>query len=84
MRNTDEIRATFHQSRQKALAQAETILAVESVRLEAGAIATVTDWPEYRELADKAAAKERELEANGADNTGSRLPPADAGDVNHE
>lgn len=85
MRNTDDRRATYHQSRQKALAQAETVLAVEAVRLQAEAVATVTDWPEFRTLADEAARKERKLEDHDASSPATRrTPPSDVGDVNHE
>ena len=84
MRNTDDRRATYHQSRQKALAQADTVLAAEAVRLQAEAVATVTDWEEFHELADAATRKERELEEQGESDGRSRTPPADISDVNHE
>ena len=84
MRNTDDRRATYHQSRQKALAQADSPLAAEAVRLQAEAVAAVTDWPEFQELAEQAIRKERELEGQGGGDGQSRMPPADMGDVNHE
>ncbi|MAS08644.1 hypothetical protein [Salinisphaera sp.] len=84
MRNTDHRRATYYQSRQKALAQADNPLAVEAVRLQAEAVATVTDWPEFQELADEAIEKEKELESHGKGESRSRIPPADVSDVNHE
>ncbi|MBH02976.1 MAG: hypothetical protein CMP08_02450 [Xanthomonadales bacterium] len=84
MRNTDDRRATYHQSRQKALAQADSRLAVEAVRLQAEAVAAVTDWPEFKELAEQAIRKEEELGGQGNGDEQSRMPPADMGDVNHE
>ena len=84
MRNTDDRRATYHQSRQKALAQADNPLAAEAVRLQAEAVAAVTDWEEFQELAEAAIKKERELEDQGSGDGRSRTPPADVSDVNHE
>lgn len=83
MRNTDDRRAVYYQSRSKALAQADTPAAIEAVRLQAEAVATVTDWSEYSELADEATRKLAEMDETGDRETASGLP-ADQGDVNHE
>ncbi|RJS92391.1 hypothetical protein [Salinisphaera sp. Q1T1-3] len=82
MRNTDDRRATYHQSRQKALAQADNLLAVEAVRLQAEAVVAVTGWSEFQALAEAAVEKQQSFESDEA--AASRLPPVDAGDVNHE